>query len=260
VKNLLQTESLRFSYGLRPVINAASVSLAAGEVVALLGPNGSGKSTLIKLLLGHLCGEGRIEWDGKPLAEWSKRDLARRVAYLPQSPRYEPEQTAGEILSLGRAPYWGPFGLESPRDAAVVRRVAERLALDEFLDRPVDELSGGQRQRVFIGRCLAQEPAALLLDEPSTFLDLRHQVELCGLLRQLAGEQSIGVLMASHDLNLAGAFADRLLLLHEGAVVADGPASDVLEPGLLSRVYGLPMDRIDRGGDVVVYPSRTRET
>jgi iron complex transport system ATP-binding protein len=111
----------------------------------------------------------------------------------------------------------------------------------------MDELSGGQRQRALIGRCLAQEPAALLLDEPTTFLDLRHQVELSRLLRQLAKDQSIGVLMASHDLNLAGAFADRLIVLSEGKVVADGEPSTVLDPALLERVYGVPMRKVEEG-------------
>lgn len=245
---LLQAHSLRFSYGVQPILNSVSLSLAAGEVVALLGPNGSGKSTLIKLLLGHLRGEGAIEWEGKDLKQWSKRDLARRVAYLPQSPMFEADQTVEEALRLGRAPYWGAFGLESERDVSVVRQISTLLGLDPLLQRQMDELSGGQRQSVFIGRCLAQEPVALLLDEPNTYLDLRHQVELCRLLRKLATEKSIGVLMASHDLNLAGAFADRILLLHEGNLVADGKPGEVLQADLLTRVYGVPMERIERAG------------
>ena len=250
---LLQSTSLRFSYGVSPVINAVSFSLTAGEVVGLLGPNGAGKSTLIRLLLGHLRGQGEILWDNQPLfSHWPRRDLAKRVAYLPQSPAFEPEQTVEEALSLGRAPYWGAFGLETERDTTTVNQISRMLGLDELLRRRMDELSGGQRQRVFIGRCLVQEPAALLLDEPNTFLDLKHQVEICRLLQKLAKEKSIGILMASHDLNLAGAFADRLLLLHEGSLVADGKPADVLQAALLERVYGVPMERIERAGGVPV--------
>ena len=244
---LLEANNLSFSFGVRPVLQGVGLTLAAGQVVALLGPNGSGKSTLLKLLLGHLHGEGDVRWDGIPAREWSRRQLARRVAYLPQSPVWEAEQTVRHTLRLGRSPYWGAFGLESDRDLAAVERVAQALSLQDLLDRRMDELSGGQRQRALIGRCLAQEPAALLLDEPTTFLDLRHQVDLSRLLRRLAKEQSIGVLMASHDLNLAGAFADRLIVLSEGKMVADGEPSTVLEPALLERVYGVPMRKVEEG-------------
>ena len=248
---LLRANDLTLSYADRPVLRGVSVSLAAGEVVALLGPNGSGKSTLIRVLLGHLAlparDAGSVEWSGRPLAAWKRRDLARLVAYLPQSPVAEPGQTVAEVLRLGRAPYWGAFGIESPRDAEVVGEVGRLLALDDLLARKMDELSGGQRQRVFVGRCLVQEPRALLLDEPGTYLDLRHAVELLQLLRRLSRERSVGVLLASHDLNVAAALADRLILLHEGTVAAEGPAHQVLDPDLLGRVYGVRMQRVDRG-------------
>ena len=130
-----------------------------------------------------------------------------------------------------------------------MHEVSALLHLDELLDRRMDQLSGGQRQRVFVGRSLAQEPRALLLDEPNTFLDLRHQVELLQLLRRLSRERGVGVLLASHDLNLAASLSDRLLLLEDGALAATGTPGEVLDPELLGRVYGLPMQRIDRGND-----------
>jgi iron complex transport system ATP-binding protein len=244
---ILQSSAITFAYGDRLALRGVDVMLSAGEVVALLGPNGSGKSTLIKCLLGHLHAKGEIAWDGKALSKWSRRELARRVAYLPQSPVADAGQTVLDALRLGRSPYWSAFGLESPRDEQVVRSVSARLGLDDLLNRPMDEMSGGQRQRVFVGRCLVQEPAAMLLDEPSTFLDLRHQVELCQLLGQLAKEQSIAVLMASHDLNLAAAYADRVIVLSDGVVAAAGNV-DVLEPEMLSRVYDVSMIRIEGPG------------
>jgi iron complex transport system ATP-binding protein len=244
---LLDARDIFFAYGDAPVLRGASLTLGAGEVVTLLGPNGSGKSTLIRALLGQLSAAGAVAWDGQPLAGWRRRDLARVVAYLPQSPAFEPEQTVLDVLRLGRAPYWGAFGVESRRDAEVVAGVAGMLHLNELLPRRVEQLSGGQRQRVFVGRCLAQEPRALLLDEPSTFLDLRHQVELLQLLRRLARERGVGVLLASHDLNIAASLSDRLILLHDGAVAACGTPADVFDPALMERVYGVAMDRIDRG-------------
>jgi iron complex transport system ATP-binding protein len=245
---LLNLADVTFAYDTarEPVLRDVSLQLSAGEIVALLGPNGSGKSTLIKLALGHLraSGLGQIEWEGKAIAEWRRRDLARRIAYLPQAPAYEPDERVADVLRLGRAPYWGAFGIESSRDIAVVRQVSATLEIDDLLDRRMHELSGGQRQMIFVGRCLVQEPRAMLLDEPNTFLDLRHQISLCNLLRRLARDRNIAVLMASHDLNLAGAFADRLSLLHDGRLVAQGEPSAVLDPAILTRVYGVEMRRL----------------
>jgi iron complex transport system ATP-binding protein len=252
MSTLLTANALRFSYGIRPAINGVSVSLAQGELAGLLGPNGSGKSTLIKLLLGQLRGEGDVIWEGKSIRRWHARDLARRIAYLPQNPTFDPAQTVSDAIRLGRAPYWGPFGIESTRDITVVRETITALELADLTDRPMDALSGGQRQRVFLGRCLAQEPAAMLLDEPNTFLDLRHQVDLCRLLRTLAHDRGIAILMASHDLNLAGAFADRLIVLHDGGMVADGTPDKVLQPELLEKVYGVPIRRMEQAGEAPV--------
>jgi iron complex transport system ATP-binding protein len=246
---LLRAIDLNFAYGDRPTLRGISLSVSTGQTIALIGPNGSGKSTLIQSLLGHLPATGTITLDGRPIAQWPRKQFARRVAYLAQSPNYEPGQTVLDVLRVGRAPYWGAFGLESPGDAAVVRDVSRQLALDDLLNRSMDQLSGGQRQRVFIGRCLAQQPAALLLDEPDTYLDLRHQVELGRLIRTLATQRGIGVLWASHDLNQAAAFADRLVLLRDGMIAAEGTASEVLQTDLLSEVYGVSLECIQRLGE-----------
>ena len=247
---LMEADHLHFAFGDRPVLRDVSLRLAAGEVVALLGPNGAGKSTLLRVLMGHLHAKGEIRWDGRDVHVWSRRAFARRVAYLPQFPTADPEQRVADVLRTGRAPYWGAFGIESARDIEVVNLIAQQLALTELLPRPMAELSGGQRQRVFLARCLMQEPAALLLDEPNAFLDLRHQVELGQLLKRLTTESKIAVLMASHDLNLAGALADRMVLLDSGSVAAEGTADQVLDPATVGKVYGLPMRRIDYPGQV----------
>jgi iron complex transport system ATP-binding protein len=255
MNELLNASDVSFAYGDRRALCGVSVSIASNQILGVLGPNGSGKSTLIRTLLGQLVvASGSIEWDGKPIAGWSRRELAKRVAYLPQSPSADPDQTVHEVLRLGRSPYWRAFGIESARDERVVRDVAARLELTDLLGRPMAELSGGQRQRVFIGRCLVQEPAALLLDEPSTFLDLRHQVELLRSLRALARERSLGVLMASHDLNLAAMFCDRLIVLKEGAVTANGTPQDVMHPDVLARAFEVTMEiaKTESGRSVVV--------
>lgn len=249
VPPLLDATNLQFAYGERPVLRNVSLRLPLGEVVALLGPNGAGKSTLIRVLLGHLLPTvGRVVWENRDVRAWPRREFARRVAYLPQSPTADAEQRVADVLLTGRAPYWGAFGLESAHDVSVVNGVARQLGLVDLLPRPMAELSGGQRQLVFLARCLVQQPAALLLDEPNTFLDLRHQVDLGQRLRRLAKEQGLAVLMASHDLNLAGALADRLVLLDAGVVAAQGDADQVLDPDVIGRVYGLPMKRIEVRG------------
>jgi iron complex transport system ATP-binding protein len=257
IPRILASDAVSFAYAERAVLRDVAVTLEAGEVVSLLGPNGSGKSTLIKVLLGHLpvSGNSVIHWDGRDIRSWRQRDLARRVAYLPQNPTFESEHRVADVLRLGRAPYWQAFGIESSHDSDVVAQVAELLELTDLLDRPMDRLSGGQRQRVFVGRCLAQEPAVMLLDEPNTFLDLKHQIELGMLLKRLAHEQRIGVLMASHDLNLSAALADRVLLLKDGVIVRQGLPDEVMDPQLLECVYEVAMERIDRqGSSPLVFP------
>jgi iron complex transport system ATP-binding protein len=253
---LLRASNLSFAYGDRVALRDVSISLEAGQLVGILGPNGSGKSTLIRTLLGQLkAASGSVEWDNRPIDAWRRRDLARRVAYLPQSPAADADQTVLDVLRLGRAPYWQAFGIESPRDHQVVVSVARQLELTDLLTRPMDELSGGQRQRVFVGRCLSQEPAALLLDEPSTFLDLRHQLELFRLLRSLASERSMGVLMASHDLNLASMFCDRLVLLKEGSIRAEGGPLEILRADVLANVFDVAMETVSGAdGRVIVVP------
>jgi ABC-type cobalamin/Fe3+-siderophores transport system ATPase subunit len=247
VRRLLEADAVTFSYGQSPVLRGVDVRLDAGEVVGLIGPNGSGKSTLIKVLLGQLRAGGKVQWEGKELNVWRGRELAKRVAYLPQSPTWDVEHRVKDVLRLGRAPYWSAFGIESSRAGEVVERVARQLGLIELMGRRMDELSGGQRQRVFVGRCLVQEPVAMLLDEPNTFLDIRHQVEMGALLKRLAKENQVGVLMASHDLNLAGAITDRMMLLSEGRVMASGNPDEVLRAEFLSAAYGVAMERVDRG-------------
>jgi iron complex transport system ATP-binding protein len=251
---ILEASDVSFSYGDRPAIRDVSISLEPAQIIALIGPNGSGKSTLIKTLLGHLPASGRILWRGRDLKQWRLRDLARVAAYLPQSPRHEPGQSVSDVLRLGRAARWGAFGLESSADQRVTLDVARLLGLDNLLDRPLEQMSGGQRQRVFIGRCLTQEPEALLLDEPNTFLDLKHQIDLWHLLRDLARNKNLAVIVASHELNIAGAFADRLILLNEGQIAASGVPDAVLRPEILSPVYGVGIQRFGGAANPIVVP------
>lgn len=241
--SILTVHNLAFSYRNQPVLQDVSFSLDAGKLLVLLGPNASGKSTLMRLIMGRLRpSAGQIHWQGTDLQRYRPRDLARVVAYLPQSPLADDDQTVFDILRLGRSAYLGAFGIESNHDLSIVMQVAERLQLTDLLDRRLDALSGGQRQRAFLARCLVQEPQAMVLDEPSTYLDLKHQIEMCRLLRSLAHERQLAIVMALHDLNLAATYADELILLQQGRIIAHGSATTVLKPETLSEVYGVEVD------------------
>jgi iron complex transport system ATP-binding protein len=236
---LIEAINVTFAYAKRPVLRDLSVLVRPGEIVSLVGPNGCGKSTLLRLLLGQLHGSGKIRWDNKDLAQWSARDLARKTAYLPQHPTWTPGLSVLETITAGRYPHLGVLGVERERDERAARHAADLLGLSPDLAAPIDTLSGGQRQRTLLARCLAQEPAALLLDEPDTYLDLRASAALAGILRNLARDRNLAILMASHDLHLAAAIADRVLLLTDGTLIAEGPPRAVLTPENLERVYGV---------------------
>jgi iron complex transport system ATP-binding protein len=253
---MLIARNIHVSYGPRSALDGVNLSIFPGELVVVLGPNGSGKSTLVKAVLGSVHSTGTIEWFGRRLRSWNRRKLARKLAYLPQSPGFEPGQTVLEVLRLGRAPYWSAFGVESTADDAAVHRVARELEMSDWFDRPVETLSGGQRQRVYIGRCLVQDPAAILLDEPTAHLDLRHQLDLCDRLRQFTREKKIGVLIVLHDLNLAAHVADRIVLLSGGKVAAIGAPNEVMTTDTIAGVYDLPMTSVSSDGDrPVLFPA-----
>ena len=261
---MLEITSASAGYGRTPVLESVSLTLSAGEIVALVGPNGGGKSTLLKVALGHVRpATGRVKWHGRHVQEWTRRQFARRVAYLPQSPTTLPGQRVVDVLMAGRSPYLGPFGVESQTDRRAVESVAADLGLADWLGRDVATLSGGQRQRVHVGRCVVQlfgddaESKAILLDEPDTFLDLRHVADLSATIRALAKTRGLGVLLASHDLNLAAAVADRLVLLHDGRVLATGPPGDVLTADRVEAAYGTRVEILHRDGRTVVLPTLT---
>jgi iron complex transport system ATP-binding protein len=246
---LLEASGISFGYGKRPALRGVSVYARAGEVVALLGPNGSGKSTLIRVLLGQLHGAGTVRWRGADARSLSPKALARRVAYLPQQPTQGAEQTVAEVVAMGRYPHLGLLGLEGERDCQVVGESMRAMGVEAFADRGVETLSGGQRQRVYLARCLAQEPEALLLDEPDSYLDLKRIAELARALRGLADGRRLAVVLATHDLHLAAAIADRVVLLDDGTVVAEGSPRAVLTRENLAKLFGVNAAGTEEGGE-----------
>jgi iron complex transport system ATP-binding protein len=235
-----QLEHLSFAYDKAQVLHDLTLDLNQSQLTAVVGPNGAGKSTLMAVLAGLIGNyQGGCRFDGREIRSWNKRELARRVAFVPQSLRLEFPFTAEQVVYMGRTPYChGLF--ESPADREAVRRAMELTDSVAFADRPFRELSGGERQRVALASALAQEPEALLLDEPTTFLDLKHQIGLYRLLRELAREGRM-VIAITHDLNLAAAYSDRVIALAEGRLAADGPPQQVITEELVEQVFGAPV-------------------
>jgi iron complex transport system ATP-binding protein len=223
-----------FAYGLLD----ATFELSQPGFVAIAGPNGAGKSTLIGIMAGLRAPyRGSCTYDGVEVSRWRRRDFARRVAMLPQTVRLEFPFTAEQVVMMGRTPYAGGW-FESPEDRAEVVRAMEVTDSLAFAGRDFRTLSGGERQRVVLASALAQRPEALLLDEPTTFLDLKHQL---GIYRLLAAQARQGMLVVAvtHDLNLALQFADRVILLDRGRVTGDGPPHEVLNPAMVHDVFGV---------------------
>jgi len=235
----IEIRDLTFSYGDKSVLQGVSFSVSQGEMVGLLGPNGSGKTTLLKILSMVLAGKGGVKLNGREIQNYGRRELSRLVAVVPQENQVNFPYTVAEMVSMGRASLHGPFSLEGKKDLEIIRESMRLTDTLLFADRYFHELSGGEKQRVIIARALAQEPQILLLDEPSSFLDIRHQLELLELVRKLNREHGLTVLSALHDLNLASLFFPRILILRDGVVCQDGPPQDVLTPEVIHQVYGV---------------------
>ncbi|HEX5503760.1 MAG TPA: ABC transporter ATP-binding protein [Thermomicrobiales bacterium] len=234
----LEGAALSAGYGSRLVLEQLSLGIERGGVTALVGPNGSGKSTVLKALARLLHPRhGAVYLDGRDISRLPTREVARRLAMLPQAPSAPEELTVAELVEQGRYPHMGPLRLFDDADRAAIARALTETGMTEFRERPLDSLSGGERQRAWIALALAQETPILLLDEPTTYLDVGHQFEVLDLLRRLNTEQGMTIVLVLHDLNQAARFSRRLVVFEAGGIVADGTPAAVLTPELLARVF-----------------------
>jgi iron complex transport system ATP-binding protein len=238
------------------ILQGVSVTAVAGEWLAILGPNGAGKSTLLRALADLVPATGTITIAGRPVATMSRRERARLLALVPQDPVVPPGMGVTDYVLLGRTPHIAHLGTESARDLEVVGEALEELDLGAFRDRRLDSLSGGERQRVVIARALAQDAPVLLLDEPTTALDVGHQQEVLELIDHLRHTKGLTVVSTMHDLTLAGQFADRLVMLDRGRVATAGRAGEVLTEENLARYYGARVRVIIDDGVPIVVPVR----
>ena len=240
---ILVLDDVHAGYGGRAVLRGVSLAVRPGEVVGLVGPNGSGKTTVVRVVSRALRPSGgRVLVQGKDPHELSGRAAARLVAVVPQELAPAFSFTALEMVLMGRTPYRAAFGGGSPDDWARTRAAMTAASVQHLADRPVEELSGGEWQRVVLAQALAQDAPVLLLDEPTSHLDVRHVVDVLSIVRGLAEREGTAVLVILHDLNLATAVCDRLVVLHRGEIVQDGPPGSVVTEGLLRDVYGVEAD------------------
>jgi iron complex transport system ATP-binding protein len=236
----LRADAVTLGYGEREVVSRLDLEVPAGAVTAIVGANGCGKSTLLRALARLLRPRaGAVLLDGRAIAEWPTKTVARRVGILPQSPQAPDGLTVEDLVARGRYPHQSLVRQWSREDAAAVERALAATRTGDLRDRPLDQLSGGQRQRAWIAMTLAQETATVLLDEPTTFLDLAHQIEVLDLLADLVAEHRRTVVMVLHDINQACRYADHVVAMRDGRIHAAGAPGAVVDAGLIRDVFGL---------------------
>ena len=235
----VDAQAVSFSVEAKTLLDGVDVRAERGQFLGLIGPNGAGKSTLLRALSGVLrYQEGAVALEGSDLQSMPARDVAAMLALVPQIAPYTQGFTAFELVVMGRYPHLGRFQVEGEADDRIAREAMRRTETEQFAERTLDTLSGGERQRVFLARALAQQPRVLLLDEPTSNLDILHQLKILGLVRTLV-DDGLTVIAAIHDLNLAARYCDRLVLLSEGRVVTEGPPEEVLAPETIESTFGV---------------------
>jgi len=233
-----RVEDLRFKYDESWVLDGLSFEVREGEILGIIGPNGSGKTTILRVLSRVLIPqEGEVHIRGKNLLELMQKEIAQIIGVVPQDAYFPFPFTVGEVVLMGRSPWLSGFGFESERDLQIASHAMALTNTLSFTNRLIFELSGGERQRAIIARALAQMPQVMLLDEPTAYLDIGHQIEIYDLIKKLNAEKKLTVIIVSHDLNLASEYCDRLILLDAGRIYEEGSPKEVITEENLSRVY-----------------------
>ena len=251
----IEFRSVTVAYRERTVVHPFTATVGESAWLGLIGPNGAGKTSLLRAVAGLVPHSGEILVHGRALGDRSRRERAALITSMPQSPLRPADMNGFDYVLLGRSPFISYFGSDTAHDRAVVDDVLGQLDLEELAGRPLGELSGGEQQRMVIARALATEASVLLLDEPTTALDLGHQQQTLDLVARLRRERGLSVVTAMHDLTLAGLYAEELILLHEGRAVASGAPADVLTPTNLTNYYGVRVEVLHRpDGTPIVVP------
>jgi iron complex transport system ATP-binding protein len=244
------------SFDGRRVVDNVTIDVPSGQWLNIVGPNGAGKTTLLRVLAGLAAFDGSLSFDGRDARTMKRKELALRVALVPQIPQIPPGMSVAHYVLLGRTPHLRPLAGESRADLDAAQRALERLDLLPFATRAVATLSGGERQRVLVARLLAQDAPIALLDEPTTALDVGHQQQVLDLVDELRHDQGLTVIATMHDLTLAAQYGDRVALLDGGRIAAAGTAHEVLTETTLSALYGARVRVLRDGDSLVVVPTR----
>lgn len=236
---MLDARGVTFAYGNAQVLHGVDVHADAAHVISLIGPNGSGKSTLLRCLTGLLPCQGDIRVDGQPVRSLSPRQRAQQIAFLPQSHENLRGITLRELIAMGRAPYHSSAWFTTSTDRAKIEWASRYMQLDDLMDRRIEQLSGGERQRAWIAMIVAQDTPIIVLDEPATYMDMRHQQEMLATIRDLRDSHSKTVIAVFHDINHAIDVSDQIYVLSSGSVCAAGTSAEVINSSLIARVYGV---------------------
>lgn len=255
----MYTDRLNIGYGEQTIVNDLNLTLPTGKITALVGANGSGKSTILKTMARIMKPlSGGVLLDGQLIHSQSTKQVAKQLAILPQNPTAPDGLTVAELVGYGRFPHQKGFGTLTAEDRKVIEWAIEVTAMADFYDRPVDHLSGGQRQRAWIAMALAQQTEILFLDEPTTFLDMAHQLEVLHLLQKLNREEGRTIVMVVHDLNHASRYAHHIVAIKEGTVISAGTPAQVVTPNVLREVFAIEADIVNdpRSGVPLCLPYR----
>lgn len=243
---MFQLSNIKVVRDERTILSVEDLTIPTNELTVVLGHNGSGKSTLVNLLSGQMAPDhGTIELEGAPLSSLKSKDLAKKIAYLPQKLPASAGLTVQELVRLGRFPWRGALGRWNSEDKSIIQQAMERTGVAEFSQALADDLSGGERQRAWVSMLLAQQSPVLILDEPTSALDVHHQFQLMGLLSELNKKESIGVIVILHDLNLALRYATHIVALKKGQIAFEGDANKLLDEEALSELYNSPIRLIE---------------
>jgi len=239
---IIKVKDLHFAYADKRVLDGVSFDIVNQEFLSVIGPNGSGKTTLLKLLYGYLPPQkGSIHLAETPISQIKKGDLAKKIGVVSQIPQFQFEITALQLVLMGRSPHMGLLAFEGKEDLEIAHEAMVLTDVADFKARSLFSLSGGEFQRVMIARALAQKPEIMLLDEPTSYLDIKHQINICGLLKRMNRDRGITIVSVFHDINLASHFSDRIVVMKAGRIQGVGTPEDVIRKELLESVYDCPL-------------------